>query len=465
MTAQKPKLNGFEFLECLGRGNFGEVWKARDLTLNTFRAIKIVPREIFRESYVQYLIGEAHSLAQLPHHRNRVIVHQIKDGLTNCFLVMDYLAGGPLHRLTAPDRPMPWPQAVRYIAGVGDGLLEMHEHGLLHRDIKPSNILLDPDRDEAVLGDFGLAVALERVHSVAGARAYMAPEVFSRRAWASPASDVYALAASLLHLVTGRPPSPLPPGETNPAAAGATAFDPDAATGAACWPADVPETVRAVIAAGMEPDPQRRADLPRFLGMLREARWQRLADEVLRGQPDEPVPVRLQVAVAVAPADAPASFTPLPAQELPRRRLRTGDLVRLESVASADGYQTILLLGNSGNLEVVLPRPNAEANSFAAGQPHRLLLRLTPPAGRERVLVVWSREDVRGSAREWQRWLERRGEEFVQASRKLVRGAEVMGSTVGVPPQGSWRALVIPLDHASPEPAWVEGTGQGRSAD
>jgi hypothetical protein len=328
----------------------------------------------------------------------------------------------------------------------------VHQHGLLHRDIKPSNILLDPDRDEAVLGDFGLAVALAAVNSVAGARAYMAPEVLSRRGKASPASDVYALAASLLHLVTGRPPSPLPPGETNPEEDGATAFDPITAMGRTCWPADVPQEIRAVIAAGMEPDPQQRPHLPRFLGMLREARWQRLAEEVLRRQPQEPAPVRLQAALALAPSANPDSFTPLSPQELPRRRLRTGDLVRIESVATADGHQTILLLGSAGGREVVLPRPNAEDNLFAAGQRHRLLLRLTPPEGRERVLVVWSREDVRRSARAWQRWLERQGEELVPmaslAPRQAVRGMEVLGSAPGLPPQGSWRALVISLDHA-----------------
>ena len=134
MSAIKPKLNGFEFLECLGKGTFGEVWKARDLTLNTLRAIKIVAPARFREQDVRRLIAEAQALAQLPYHRNRVIVHQIKDGITNCFLVMDYLAGGSLDRLTAPGRPLPWAQAVRYIAGVGDGLLEVHERELLYRD-------------------------------------------------------------------------------------------------------------------------------------------------------------------------------------------------------------------------------------------------------------------------------------------------------------------------------------------
>src|SRR5262249_43296386 len=129
----------------------------------------------------------------------------------------------------------------------------------------------------------------------------------------------------------------------------------------------------------------------------------------------------------------------------------TGDLVRIESTASADGHQTVLLLSSSGDVEVVLPRPSAEANFFAAGQQHRLLLRLTPPQGRERVLVVWSREDVRRPAREWQRWLERRGEDLIPPAAPTpgppVRGLELVGSVPGKPPQGDWRALVISLAH------------------
>jgi hypothetical protein len=314
-----------------------------------------------------------------------------------------------------------------------------------------------------VLGDFGLAVALGGAGGVAGTRGYMAPEV-SHGGRASPRSDVYSLAASLLHLVTGSPPRPLPGGETSPAADGATSFSPGAPPGAARSAADMPDEVRAVVAAGMAPDPERRVDLPRFLGMLREARWRHLAEQVLRDQPGEPAPVRLQAAVAVARPEAPERFTPVPAPELSRCRLRTGDLVRIESVASADGHQTILLLSSSGDLTVVLPRPSAEANFFAAGQRHRLLLRLTPPEGRERVVVVWSRDDVRRSDREWQRWLECRGEEPAQPARGLVRGVEVLGSAPGPAPQGSWRALVLAVDPASPGPARGEEASQAHPA-
>jgi hypothetical protein len=201
----------------------------------------------------------------------------------------------------------------------------------------------------------------------------------------------------------------------------------------------------------MEPDPERRADLPRFLGMLREARWQRLAEDVLGRQSAGPAPVRLQATVAFAPADAPDSFAPLAAQELPRYRLRTGDRVRIESSADADGQLTVLLLCSGGALEVVLPRPSAEDNFFAARQQYRLLLRLTPPAGRERVLVIWSRQEVRRSDREWQQWLEQRGEQLFrcaqQRPKRAVRSMVVEGEGRSAPPMGSWRALVIPLDH------------------
>jgi hypothetical protein len=453
MSASRPRLNGFEFLECLGQGAFGQVWLARDLTADALRAVKIVDPARFREQDVRRLIAEARAMAQLPPHRNRVSVHQIKDGVANCFLIMDYLAGGSLDRLTSAAQPMPWPRAVRYIAGVGDGLLEVHERGCLHRDIKSSNILLNPERDEAVLGDFGLAAAVGGPDRVAGTPGYMAPEV-RRRGRATTRSDVYSLAATLLHLVTGRPPAVPPAGEISPDPGGASSGGPGATPGGAARPAEVPEEVWSVIVAGMVPDPDRRPDLPPFLGMLREARWRRLSDDVLGRQTSAPPPVRLQVAVAFALASDPETFTSLSGQELLRRRFCTGDRVRLDSMADADGHLTVLLLGSAGALEVVLPRPGTEDNFFAAQQRHRLLLRLAPPAGQERVLIIWSRRDVRRTDREWQQWLERRGEDlFPPAPRpeRAARGMVIEGEGRSAPPQGSWRALVINLDHAVTE--------------
>jgi serine/threonine protein kinase len=159
LPPQSPKLDGFEFRDYLGGGTFGQVWKALDVKMKVFRAIKVLPRDRFREADARRLLEEAQMMARLPKHRNRVAVHYFKDGATDCFLVMDFISGGALSRMIAPGRPLPWPRAVRYAAGVADALLDVHAHGLLHRDIKPDNILWEPEPDEAVLGDFGIAIA------------------------------------------------------------------------------------------------------------------------------------------------------------------------------------------------------------------------------------------------------------------------------------------------------------------
>ena len=235
--AIKPRLDGFEFLEHLGEGKFGQAWKAWDVKMKVFRAIKVLAKERFRECDARRLLEEAQTLAQLPKHRNRLAVHHFKDGVTNSFLIMDYVPGGDLRRRTSPDHPLPWGQAARYVAAVADALRDVHARGILHRDIKPANILWDPEPDEAVLGDFGIAVPSDLAGQGGGTRGYIAPEVY----WgaASFPSDVYSLAATLLHLVTGEHP-------------GEDAVPPDYAN----WPT-LPEELRRIILAGLEPEPER----------------------------------------------------------------------------------------------------------------------------------------------------------------------------------------------------------------
>ncbi len=102
--------------------------------------------------------------------------------------------------------PLDWQRAARYVADVGEGLLEVHARGIVHRDVKPANILWDPRRDEALLTDFGVAARLADPAAVAGSIPYMAPEAFDGRV--SPSLDVYSLAATFFHLVTGSAPFP-----------------------------------------------------------------------------------------------------------------------------------------------------------------------------------------------------------------------------------------------------------------
>jgi serine/threonine protein kinase len=426
----RPKLDGFEFLEYLGGGAFGQVWKTRDVKMNVFRAVKVLPKDRFRECDARRLLREAQTMAQLPKHRNRVAVHHFKDGITNSFLVMDYVSGGSLGRQLSPGRPLPWGRAARYVAGAADALLAVHELGIVHRDIKPDNILWDPGPDEAVLGDFGLAVAVDLAGRGGGTRGYMAPE--ASRGAASPPSDVYSLAATLLHLVTGEHP--------------AEHSTPD---DHAHW-ASVPEELRRVILAGLESDPARRADLPTFLALLREARWKALTDRMLAAVPDTPCPVKLQATVAVASADRPAAFRPLLKDGRPVPAA-TGDFVKVEAQATADGYLAVLVLESSGELQVALPCPAEPQNRFRAGQVCGLIFRLAPPAGTERILVHWAAKGVQRTRQGWRQWVERAGlapEGNDTDDRPVpLRGVEVLRVKKGPAPEGHSRTLVIPVPH------------------
>jgi hypothetical protein len=112
-------------------------------------------------------------------------------------------------------------------------------------------------------------------------------------------------------------------------------------------------------------------------------------------------------------------------------RLRTGDLLRIEARADVDGFATVLIFGSGGSLEVLLPNEVAREHALRAGQGRCVTGKLTPPAGTERVAVIWTRQRVARSAAEWRDWISRdvRGVAFVE---QHVRG---------------WTAVVVSVEH------------------
>jgi serine/threonine protein kinase len=89
---------------------------------------------------------------------------------------MQCVSGGSLSDLLKNDGHLDWHRAARYIADVGEGLLEVHCRGIVHRDLEPANILGDSKRDEALLTDFGVAAGLTDAANIAGSVPHMAPE-------------------------------------------------------------------------------------------------------------------------------------------------------------------------------------------------------------------------------------------------------------------------------------------------
>ncbi|MFJ9832858.1 serine/threonine-protein kinase [Streptomyces sp. NPDC101169] len=206
----------------LGEGGMGEVWEARDETLDRPVAVKVISLlagggSRGDEARARFL-REARITARLEH-AHIVTVHDLGESTTQSgtapFLVMELVRGEGLDakiRKGAVDLA----EAAHWGAQICDALGDAHAHGILHRDIKPSNILVTPAGSVKVL-DFGVARAadpyatadrLTQTGFIVGTPPYMAPE--QARGDPEPRSDLYALGCLLFELVTGRLPFQAP---------------------------------------------------------------------------------------------------------------------------------------------------------------------------------------------------------------------------------------------------------------
>lgn len=196
----------------LSHGGFGVTYRATHTLLHQTMVLKTInpsqhePQQLAQIG--QRFINEAQRLAKFQHpHIVRVSDCFIEGGLP--FIVMDYIPGQTLAALVR-NRPLRPDQAIHYIKQVGSALSLVHEHGLLHRDVKPDNIMLRQDTDSVVLIDFGIAREYTpgKVETNTGmlSAGYAPVEQYLPKHQWSPATDIYALAATLYALLAAKPP-------------------------------------------------------------------------------------------------------------------------------------------------------------------------------------------------------------------------------------------------------------------
>ncbi|MEV4258767.1 serine/threonine-protein kinase, partial [Spirillospora sp. NPDC049652] len=197
----------------LGRGGMGTVWRATDQTLDREVAIKEIRlhpslTDEERDTAHARMMREARASARLGH-PGVVTVHDVVVHDDRPWLVMELVRSRSLQDVVDQEGPQP-PQRVAAIGRqLASALRAAHAVGILHRDVKPANVLVTED-GRAVLTDFGIAqlsgdATLTRTGMVMGSPAYMAPERVRAEA-VGPASDVWALGATLYTAVEGRAP-------------------------------------------------------------------------------------------------------------------------------------------------------------------------------------------------------------------------------------------------------------------
>ena len=201
----------YVLLEELGKGGMGSVYRAKQTTLETLVAIKLLRMAIADHPVaLQRFYNEAKNSSKLKHpHNVRVFdFGHTDDGLV--YIVMELVDGVPLSRI---DLPLRVDRALRIMSQACGALAEAHAIGLIHRDLKPDNIMISEvdRRDFARVLDYGIAkfenssTALTADGGIIGTPEYISPEQVSGER-IDRRCDVYLLGLILYEMVTGRPP-------------------------------------------------------------------------------------------------------------------------------------------------------------------------------------------------------------------------------------------------------------------
>ena len=223
----------YEIIRPLGQGGFGITYVAEQVALNREVAIK----EFFMKEYCerddstsQVMLGttagnrdlvtkfrekfvrEARMIARLDH-PNVVKIYDVFEENGTAYYVMEYIANGSLKELIAEQGAIDEKTALKYIAEAGEALRYVHNRKILHFDVKPSNIMLR-DSGTTALIDFGVSKHFDESGHVTSStpigisKGYAPMEQYRQEdiSTFTPATDVYALGATLYTLVTGKVP-------------------------------------------------------------------------------------------------------------------------------------------------------------------------------------------------------------------------------------------------------------------
>ncbi|KAI3629746.1 hypothetical protein MIR68_011181 [Amoeboaphelidium protococcarum] len=196
----------YQLGDCIGRGQFGSVYRALELGSGSIFAIKRVKLDQSTKAEYASVMKEVDLLKSLSH--PNIVKYEgivINGGYLN--IILEFVENGSLYHTMKQFGAFPEKLVLYYTFGMLEGLAYLHDKGVVHCDLKAANILTTKT-GVIKLGDFGVSKELrfdQGDTSVAGTPNWMAPEIIELKG-ASPASDIWSLACTIVELLTTHPP-------------------------------------------------------------------------------------------------------------------------------------------------------------------------------------------------------------------------------------------------------------------
>ncbi|RIA87643.1 hypothetical protein C1645_274831 [Glomus cerebriforme] len=199
-------ISTYQLGECIGKGAFGSVYRALNWETGEAVAVKQVKISNIPKSELNFIMTEIDLLKNL-NHQNIVQYkgrHKEKEYL---YIILEYCENGSLHNICKKFGKFPENLVAIYISQVLEGLLYLHDQGVIHRDIKGANILTTKE-GIVKLADFGVATKTTTLSSdftVVGSPYWMAPEIIELSG-ATTSSDIWSVGCVVIELIEGEPP-------------------------------------------------------------------------------------------------------------------------------------------------------------------------------------------------------------------------------------------------------------------
>ncbi len=209
-SQDEPYIPGFKILERIGRGGMGNVYRARQLSMDRIVALKVTPVE--NRSHIRRMKREARWIGRVSHPH---VIQGFDMGESDAvfFFAMEYVKGRTLHDLILKDGAIGERRAVTLAMQIAQAIGALWGEHIVHRDVKPGNIMIT-NAGVAKLCDLGLAIdvkdeaseSLDQPGTAVGTPFYMSPEQVESKRLPDVRSDLYSLGATLYRMVVGEVP-------------------------------------------------------------------------------------------------------------------------------------------------------------------------------------------------------------------------------------------------------------------